>query len=125
MGVGRAQVSETALPKRAKGERPRYFDDPASEKTLAIVMALTGEVAVMRDRLDTVERLLERGEPITRAAITAYAPDETVRADRDVWREEYLSIVLRIVHQEREALSSAARAGSQYADALDLVNATA
>ena len=92
------------LQKKAKGERPRYFEDPAIDKVLSITMALAGEVAVLRDRVDTIERLGEAGQPISRAAIDAYQPDEQVRADRDAWRESFLSVVLRTVHQELEGL---------------------
>lgn len=89
----------------AKGEPPRYFDDPEVGKVLAMVMALTGEVAVLRDRLDTVERLLDAGLPVTRAAIDRYLPPEAVRLERDAWRQQYLSHVMRVIHEERDRLS--------------------
>lgn len=92
------------LQKKAKGERPRYFEDPAIDKVLSITLALAGEVAVLRDRVDTIERLAESGQPVSRAAVDAFQPDETVRAERDAMREHFLSIVLRAVHQELEDL---------------------
>ena len=47
---------------KAKGRRPYFFDDPAVDKLLAMTMALAGELAVTRERLDTVERILaEKG----------------------------------------------------------------
>jgi hypothetical protein len=98
------------LQKKAKGQRPEYFADPAIEKTLSITMALAGEVAVMRDRLDTIERLLEAGGPVSRSAIDAYIPSPAVREERDAWRDAFLGNVLRIVHQEREELQQAAAA---------------
>jgi hypothetical protein len=108
------------LQKKAKGQRPEYFKDPAIEKTLSITMALAGEVAVMRDRLDTIERLLESGETFSRSAVDAYIPSPAVREERDAWRDEYLGNVLRIVLQEREELQKAA-AGRPYEDAVKLV----
>ena len=92
------------LQKKARGERPRYFEDPAVDKLMAITLALAGEVAVMRDRMDTIERLAAAGKPISPEAVDAYEPDEAVRNTRDAWRETYLDVVLRIVHQEREEL---------------------
>ena len=92
------------LQKKARGERPRYFEDPAIDKVLSITMALAGEVAVLRDRVDTIERLAEAGQPLSRAAVDAFVPDEQARADRDAWRETFLSVVLRVVHQELEGL---------------------
>lgn len=100
------------LPVGAKGEAPQYFEDREVGKVLSIVLALAGEVAVMRDRLDTVERLLETGVPVTRGTIDAYLPDESVRRERDAWRQEFLAVVLRAVHEEREALERA-RTGAE------------
>jgi hypothetical protein len=113
------------LQKKARGERPQYFADPAVDKVLSITMALAGETAVMRDRLDTIERLLEAGQPVSRAAIDAYTPDESVRAERDAWRETFLDNVLRIVHQEREELAKRAAELRPYEEAIDLVEKTA
>ncbi|WP_195908593.1 hypothetical protein [Novosphingobium sp. Gsoil 351] len=110
---------------KAKGQRPQYFDDPAIDKVLAITLALAGETAVLHDRVDTIERLLEQGVPVTRAAIDAYQPDAATREERDSWRDQFLDNVLRIIHQEREEL--ALRAGEQapYDDAVILVESTA
>ncbi len=105
-------MSTARLPQQAKGERPRYFADPAIDKVLSITLALAGEVAVLRERLDAVERLLEAGEPVTRAALDAYAPDAAARAEREAWREQFLDVILRAVHQEREALARQAGTGA-------------
>ena len=47
------------MAKKAKGKKPTFFADPQVDKLMAIVMALAGEVSVLRERLDTVERLAE------------------------------------------------------------------
>ena len=52
-------MSDTKLHRVAKGKRPLYFHDPATDKLMAIVVSLVGELAVTRDRLDALERLLE------------------------------------------------------------------
>ena len=108
------------LQKKAKGERPRYFADPAVDKILSITLALAGEVAVLHDRLDTVERLSEAGLVPGPAAVDAYRPDSEVRAARDRWRENFLDVVLRAVHQEMEDLERKAEQSS-YDKAIDSV----
>ncbi|MGE0485981.1 MAG: hypothetical protein AB7Q81_17675 [Gammaproteobacteria bacterium] len=95
----------TPLPRKAKGERPYFFADPAVDRVIAMVMGLAGEVAVMRDRLDTVERLLEQHGAVSREAIEGYAPGVDVMAERAAWREQFLGEVLRIVDIEQEALA--------------------
>lgn len=112
-------MNETSLPRGAKGEPPQYFDDSDVGKVLSMVVALAGEVAVMRDRLDTVERLLDAGEPVTREALERYRPAEPVRAERDAWRQEFLSIVFRVLHEERDRLQRTP--APKYEDAVRLV----
>jgi hypothetical protein len=93
---------------KAKGERPYFFDDPAVERVLSITMAVATELAVMRERMDTIERLLEAGTPVTKAAIDAYRPDDEAARERQQWHADYIARILRIVHQELEALKNPA-----------------
>ncbi len=91
-------MSETIrLQKHAKGMRPQFFSDPAMDKLLSMVMALAGEVAVIKDRNDTLERLVDEKNLIARDEIEAYRPSKEVMTERDAWREEFLSQILRIV----------------------------
>lgn len=113
-------MSGVRLQQKAKGERPQYFADPAIDKVLSITMALAGEFAVLRDRMDSVERLLEAGQPVTRAALDAFQPDAAARAERDAWRERFLDVILRVVHQEQEDLARKAES-APYDAAVQLV----
>lgn len=113
------------LQKKAKGERPQYFADPAIDKVLSITMALAGEVSVMRDRMDTIERLLANGQPVSPDAVDSYVASPEVRRQRDEIRETFLGNVLRIVHQEREELAKQASTASSYDDAVKLVESDA
>lgn len=90
------------------GKRPYFFDDPAVERVLAVTMAVAQEVAVLRERLDTIERLLEKngGGNFSRADIDLYAPDSTAAVERAEWSRMYIARVLRIVQQELEALNT-------------------
>lgn len=93
---------------KAKGKRPHYFDDPAMDRTLSILMALVGEVSVLRERLDTVERLLEAKGSINRADIEAYEPDRVAGRERGLLTREYIARVMRGVQQDMEALEELA-----------------
>ena len=92
--------------KKAKGKRPNFLDDPAIERVLSITLAVAGELAVLRERLDTIERLLQSGEPVTREAIDHFEPSMEEARERAMWQQEYLSRIFRIVQQELEALES-------------------
>jgi hypothetical protein len=45
------------MSRKAKSKRPIYFNNPECDKLLAIIMALAGELAVTRERLDTLSGL--------------------------------------------------------------------
>ena len=50
--------SKVELPRIAKGKKPIYLDDRSIDNLMAMIMTLTQEVSVLRDRLDTIEVLL-------------------------------------------------------------------
>lgn len=93
------------MAKKAKGKRPVYFEDPQIDKLLAIVLALAGEVSVLRERLDTIERLAQAKGILSIEEIETYQPDEQVAGERSRWRADYLARVLRVLQEEVESLS--------------------
>ena len=88
----------------AKGRRPYFFDDPDIDKLLAMIMALVGEVSVIRERMDAHERLAQKKEWATHQAIEDYEPDEITEAFRTQWRADYIARILRIVQVELEQI---------------------
>lgn len=90
------------LRRTAKGKRPRYFSDPAVDRLLGILMTLVGEVSVLRDRLDSVERLIEKGGLFRQEDIDGFLPDEEAEAERENTRRRYVERVMRVVQNEYE-----------------------
>ena len=91
---------------RAKGRRPAYFDDPAIDRLVSLAMALTAEVSVLRERLDTVERLLEAKGGLNRAEIEAYVPDSAAGEERGEAPRAYVARVMRGFQQDVEAMAN-------------------
>ena len=71
-----------------------------------MVTGLAGEVAMLHDRVDTMERQLEKKAGINRKDIEKYKPSAEVAAKRAAWREQFSGEVLRIVEIEQEALAN-------------------
>ena len=112
-------ASETIrLKRKAKGERPYFFADPDVDKLLTMLMGLAGEVSVMRDRLDTVERVAAAKGLFSAVDIEAYQPDEDALVERAARRDALLNEITRIVQAEVEGLDG--ESGS-YTAAVDLV----
>ncbi|MCZ8132907.1 MAG: hypothetical protein O9284_16660 [Steroidobacteraceae bacterium] len=97
-----ASTGTVKLARVAKGKKPQYFADPAIDKLMWITLTLIGELSVARDRLDAVERLLERKRVISVADVDAYEPDAAAEATREARRQAYLDRVLRAVQAELE-----------------------
>lgn len=89
---------------KPKGKRPYFLKDPDVERVLAVTMAIAQELAVMRERMDTIERLLEANGTITQSDIENYTPPKTAAEERGAWTQEYLARILRIYQQEIEGL---------------------
>lgn len=87
------------------GKRP-YFLEPQVERVLAITMAVVQELAVTRQRCDTLERLLLAKGVLADGEIDRFEPDALAAAERGSWTQEYLSRVLRILQQEAEAAAA-------------------
>ncbi|NVK56276.1 MAG: hypothetical protein HWE26_11700 [Alteromonadaceae bacterium] len=103
--------------RKAKGERPYFLADQQTEQLLNITMALAQELAVTRERMDTIERLLESGNGVTREAIENYKPDPVAAEQRQLWHQAFIARILRIIQQNREDITE--RANGQ--DSMDAV----
>lgn len=87
------------LPRDPKGRRAQFYADPAIDQLWAVVTSLTAEVSVAFDRLDTLERLLERDGSVSRASIEAYRPDDAAAGERARRREELIQRVFQVLSQ--------------------------
>lgn len=91
----------------AKGRRPFFLDTPESDKLLAMITALVGEVSVLKDRLDTHERLAVAGKVATPQEIEAYSPDESIIDERESARTAMLERVFRIIAATQDEAATA------------------
>ncbi len=89
-------AADVKLPRVTKGKRPSFFEDPALDQMMTFMLEVITELSVVRERVDTIERLLDRKGSISRDDIEAYQPDGDVAAERMAWREAYLKRILRM-----------------------------
>ena len=92
---------------KAKGKRPEFFDEPEDDRIYSILMSVVGEVSVLRQRLDTVERLLESNGTLRRADIEDWEPTREEGIERGEMIREYIYRVMRGPMQAVEALEEA------------------
>jgi hypothetical protein len=92
--------------RRAKGKRPQFFDEPALDRLYSTVFALAAEVSALRERQDTLERLLEDHGVMKREEIERYEPDRAAGDERGLATRAYVARIMRGFQQEVEALEA-------------------
>jgi hypothetical protein len=93
----------TVAPKAASSQRHRLHKgrrivpgpDPRVDTLLGMVMALTSEVAVLRERVDAHERLNAQGRAASPETVNDFQPDETAQRERAAARRRLIDKVCR------------------------------
>ena len=111
-GKGASGKSASGTPKAtarvarvAKGKKPQYFSDPAIDKLLWMTLTMMEELSVTRDRLDAIERLLDRKRVLKRADIDGFKPRDAEAVERAARRSAYVDRMMRAVHAELEEIA--------------------
>lgn len=82
---------------RARPEQT-FFADPAIDRIMGVVMALAGEVYVLRDRMRVLEARLNEQGVLAPGALDSFAPTpeqaQAAQADRDAFVSHLLDNLL-------------------------------
>jgi len=101
------QDTSVSIQRTAKGKRPQYFEDPASDKLHFMIMALIEELSVTRDRLDAVERVLERKGVSSLEEVDAFEPTDQDEVERRARRAQYVAKIMKCFADEAAQLERA------------------
>jgi hypothetical protein len=89
------------LPRVAKGKRPSFHKERGVDQLFGIVTALAAELWSARERIDTLERLLEQARALPAVAVERYEPDPDVTAARQDEREAFIQRVYQVLEDYR------------------------
>jgi hypothetical protein len=95
-------VSQHRLPRTPKKLDVIPGQRAQDEQLIGMVLALTGELAILRARLDTCERLLVDAKIFASDAIETYIHDDAAVAEREQLRVRSIAKVLRPMHELAE-----------------------
>lgn len=87
---------QVKLPRISKGARSQFFDDPAVDQVMTFLLEMMTEMSTLRNRVDTIERLLDDKGQINRADIESYRADAAVEAERAQWNQAFIRRVMRL-----------------------------
>ena len=87
----------------------KFLGDPVLDRMMKVILSLSQEVYVLRDRLGIIEHLMDEKKMISRADIESYRPDESFNRrlleERDAFIERLLS---PLIEDDEEAQSDRA-----------------
>ncbi|MEM8936160.1 MAG: hypothetical protein AAGC77_07110 [Pseudomonadota bacterium] len=86
-----------------------FFDDPKTDVLISTILSLTTELSVTRERLDTLERILEQNGAIQRDAIETYEAPPPAAKERAVLRQGILTNVVQKMNAYFHSSSKADR----------------
>ncbi|MCS6946838.1 MAG: hypothetical protein NZM12_04415 [Steroidobacteraceae bacterium] len=84
-----------------RGRRPQFHADPAIDQLHGMVMAIATEMAVLYERIDTMERVAAAKGLMLSEELARFEPDAATQLERERWRQAFLS---RIFYLFREAV---------------------
>jgi hypothetical protein len=106
------------LERNARGKRPQFYDTPGMDEAMSMIMVLANELSVVRDRLDTVEKVAAAKGVILDAEIEAFEPDQAVLEARELQRQDFLARLFYLARKQAAELQTGDSA-DRYTKALD------
>jgi hypothetical protein len=93
-------MSDADVKRTIKGRRPKFHEDPAVDQLHGMVMAMATEMAVLYERIDTMERIAGEKGVMLREELARYRPDEPAQAEREAWRQRFLGRLFYLYREE-------------------------
>jgi hypothetical protein len=95
-------MTDTAIKRTVKGRRPQFNDDLAMDNTHGMIMALAAELAVLHDRVDSMERVAERKGILLSEEVDDFVPDDDALIAREDWRRALLKRMFYVLREQAD-----------------------
>lgn len=95
-----SNAPEVTVKRAIRGRRPKFHDDAAIDQLHGMMMAMATEMAVLYERIDTMERVAATKGVMLREELARYAPDEAAQSDREAWRQKLLERMFYLYREE-------------------------
>ena len=100
MTTDAAKAAEIAMTRDAKGKRPGFYDTPALDQMMSMIMVLAGEVSVLADHVDSIERVAAANGLDLAGGIKTLALDQAALEAREARRQAMLERLFYLMRKE-------------------------
>ena len=84
----------------AKGKRPQFYEAAGMDQAMSMIMVLANEISVIRDRLDSAERVAKAHGIDLAAGIEALDLDQQALEERELRRQDFLQRMFYLMRKE-------------------------
>lgn len=91
----------------AKGKRPGFYDSPVLDQMMSMIMVLAGEVAVLGDHIDSIERVAALNGLDLAGGIAALELDQNALEIREARRQAMLERLFYLMRKEAAEAAAA------------------
>jgi len=93
--------------RHARGKRPEFYDTPGLDQAMSMIMVLASELSVLRDRLDSAERVAKAQGLDLAAGIEALVFDQAALEEREERRQELMRRLFYVQLKDAEEAAQA------------------
>lgn len=112
MSAGAPAPEGPQIIRDAKGKRPDFYEAPGMDQAMSMIMVLANEVSVIRDRLDSAERVAKANGIDLAAGIETIELDQDALEEREARRQSLLTRLFYLMRKEaNEAAQGESREG--------------
>lgn len=86
--------------RNAKGKRPEFYETPGMDHAMSMIMVLANEMAVLRDRMDSAERVMQAHGINLAAEIETLHLDQAALEEREARRQDFLGRLFYLMRKE-------------------------
>ena len=89
-----------------KGKRSTFFDDPAIDHVVSMLLALSSEVWSLRERVAVIEKVADAKGLDLSAAVESYQLSDEEKASLADQRQAFINRIMFVLREEIEQLKS-------------------
>lgn len=106
------------MKRSAQGKRPHFYETPALDHMMSMIMVLAGEVSVLADHIDSIERVATASGLDLRTGIATLTLDQAALEERETRRQAMLDRLFYMMRKEA-AEAGAAETSDGYVAVID------
>ena len=99
-------MSDPTVARYSKGKRPGFYADPAMDEAMSMIMVLSSELFVLRERLDTFEAIAAEKGVMLSEEIDSYEPSQDLAEHREARKQEFFVRLFYVANKRAAELAT-------------------